>query len=54
MLEIAFSRTKSQKEGELRISVMSFYDIIEKDVDGVDVSFSKFRGKVVYGVNVAR
>lgn len=31
----------------------SFYDIVEKDVQGNDVSFEKFRGKVVYGVNVA-
>ena len=32
---------------------MSFYDIIEKNSTGEDVSFSKFQGKVVYGVNVA-
>lgn len=31
----------------------SFYSIVEKDADGNDVSFEKFRGKVVYGVNVA-
>lgn len=31
----------------------SFYDIVEKDANGNDVSFSQFRGKVVYGVNVA-
>lgn len=33
--------------------VTSFYDIIEKDASENDVSFSKFKGKVVYGVNVA-
>lgn len=33
--------------------VNSFYDIVEKDASGNDVSFSKFKGKVVYGVNVA-
>jgi glutathione peroxidase len=31
----------------------SFYEIVEKDNNGNDVSFEKFRGKVVYGVNVA-
>eukprot|EP00755_Sulcionema_specki_P001284 Sspe_Gene.26038::Locus_10629_Transcript_1_1_Confidence_1.000_Length_568::g.26038::m.26038/K00432/gpx; glutathione peroxidase len=31
----------------------SFYDITENDIDGSPVSFSRFRGKVVYGVNVA-
>ncbi|RYG66782.1 hypothetical protein EON64_08970 [archaeon] len=31
----------------------SFYDIVEKDDKGNDVFFEKFRGKVVYGVNVA-
>jgi hypothetical protein len=31
----------------------SFYDIIEKSSKGEDVSFDIFRGKVVYGVNVA-
>lgn len=31
----------------------SFYDIVERDANGNEVSFEKFRGKVVYGVNVA-
>ena len=31
----------------------SFYDIVEKDANGKDVPFSNFKGKVVYGVNVA-
>lgn len=31
----------------------SFYDIKEKDFKGAEVDFSKFKGKVVYGVNVA-
>jgi glutathione peroxidase-family protein len=31
----------------------SFYDIIEKDIHGNDLKFSRFRGKVVYLVNVA-
>ena len=34
-------------------SPSSFYEIVEKDSNGNDVSFEKFRGKVVYGVNVA-
>jgi glutathione peroxidase-family protein len=32
---------------------MSFYDIVEKDANGELVSFDKFRGQVLYGVNVA-
>jgi hypothetical protein len=31
----------------------SFYDIVEKDATGKETPFSKFKGKVVYGVNVA-
>ena len=31
----------------------SFYEIVEKDNKGQDVKFDKFKGKVVYGVNVA-
>ncbi len=31
----------------------SFYDITEKTASGQDFSFSNFKGKVVYGVNVA-
>lgn len=34
-------------------SPASFYDIIETDSRGNEVSFEKYRGKVVYGVNVA-
>jgi Glutathione peroxidase len=35
------------------LAMSSFYDITEKDANGESVSFSKFKGKVVYGVNVA-
>lgn len=35
------------------LSASSFYDIVEKDANGKDVPFSNFKGKVVYGVNVA-
>jgi len=31
----------------------NFYDIVETAADGSEVSFKKFEGKVVYGVNVA-
>jgi hypothetical protein len=31
----------------------SFYDITESGASGAPVAFSQFRGKVVYGVNVA-
>ena len=34
-------------------SLPSVYDIVEKDALGNDVNFSDFRGKVIYGVNVA-
>jgi glutathione peroxidase-family protein len=32
----------------------TFYDLAEKDAAGQMVKFDKFKGKVVYGVNVAR
>ena len=35
------------------MAASSFYDITEKDANGNEVSFAKFKGKVVYGVNVA-
>lgn len=35
------------------LAMSTFYDISEKDATGNTVSFSKFKGKVVYGVNVA-
>ncbi len=34
-------------------TLTSFYDIVEKDALGNDVNFSDYRGKIVYGVNVA-
>lgn len=35
------------------LKMSTFYDIVEKDSKGQDFAFSNFRGKVVYGVNVA-
>lgn len=35
------------------LSMSTIYDIVEKDATGKDVPFSQFKGKVVYGVNVA-
>lgn len=35
------------------ISKMSFYDIVEKDYQGAEIPFSRFRGKVCLGTNVA-
>jgi glutathione peroxidase-family protein len=32
---------------------LDFYSIVEKDIDGNDIKFDRFRGKVVYIVNVA-
>lgn len=31
----------------------SFYEIVEKDIHGNDISFERFKGKVVYMINVA-
>eukprot|EP01063_Lacrimia_lanifica_P031720 TRINITY_DN5291_c0_g1_i1.p2 TRINITY_DN5291_c0_g1~~TRINITY_DN5291_c0_g1_i1.p2 ORF type:complete len:161 (+),score=62.11 TRINITY_DN5291_c0_g1_i1:122-604(+) len=33
--------------------VASFYDLVEKDIEGRDVAYSQFKGQVVYGLNVA-
>jgi hypothetical protein len=30
-----------------------FYDLVETDADGQQIKFDKFKGQVVYGVNVA-
>ena len=32
---------------------MDFYDIKERDINGVEVDFSRFKNRVVFGVNVA-
>ena len=37
----------------LQMEVGDFYSLREKDTQGNEVSFEKFKGKVVYGVNVA-
>ena len=37
----------------LRMEVGDFYSLREKDTKGNEISFEKFKGKVVYGVNVA-
>ena len=46
-----FSRLAAFTTKSLQMN--SFYDISEKDANGNVVNFSKFKGKVVYGVNVA-
>ena len=38
---------------QVESGIQHFYDIVEKDAEGNDVSFSKFKGKVIYGVNIA-
>lgn len=43
----------SRRLASSSIKMASFYDIVEKDANGNDVSFASYRGKVVYGVNVA-
>jgi hypothetical protein len=35
------------------LQMNSFYDLTEKDYKGNAINFSQFKGKVVYGVNVA-
>lgn len=42
-----------RKVGSSGIMASNFYDIVEKDANGQTVKFDKFKGKVVYGVNVA-
>jgi glutathione peroxidase-family protein len=53
----AFQKSPLQTRSFVRtsLSMMSagFYDLVEKDAKGADVKFDKFKGKVVYGVNVA-
>ena len=50
---VAFLRpisTRSSSTRELSTTLKnSFYDIVEKDTSGKDISFSQFKGKVVYG-----
>ena len=38
---------------QTRAMAGSFYDLSAKDIDGNDVSFDKFKGKVVLVTNVA-
>ena len=47
-----FGSMKSAIPGSTKVA-SSFYDVVEKDSKGKDVKFDKFKGKVVYGVNVA-
>ena len=47
-----FGSMKSAMTGSTKVDA-SFYEIVEKDNTGKDVKFDKFKGKVVYGVNVA-
>jgi glutathione peroxidase-family protein len=50
----AFSPTSLSSVAAKNVMHMSsFYDLTEKDAKGSDVKFDKFKGKVVYGVNVA-
>jgi glutathione peroxidase-family protein len=48
-----FDANATLKSVEINGKATSFYDIVEKDADGKDVSFEKYKGKVIYGVNVA-
>ena len=50
LLSLSFSLSFSLK---MAAAPANFYDIIEKSAKGTDVNFSNFKGKVVYGVNVA-
>ena len=52
---LSFSRSPSSRlfTAARSLSMNSFYDITEKDYQGQAINFSKFKGKVVYGVNVA-
>jgi hypothetical protein len=50
---VNFIARKSGSKRMTELNASSFYDITEIDAKGNPVSFSKFKGKVVYGVNVA-
>lgn len=49
----SFLQKSVKRSGSFLSMASSFYDIVEKDGKGNDVAFSTFKGKVVYGVNVA-
>lgn len=38
---------------ETRVNGLTFYDIHETSVNGYDISFDRYKGKVIYGVNIA-
>jgi hypothetical protein len=46
--------TNRLRGGASCATMATFYDLAEKDAAGQMVKFDKFKGKVVYGVNVAR
>jgi len=45
--------TTRLRGGASSATMATFYDLSEKDAAGAMVKFDKFKGKVVYGVNVA-
>jgi glutathione peroxidase len=48
-----FGALKNLGATSSKLGASGFYDLVEKDSAGKDVKFDKFKGKVVYGVNVA-
>ena len=50
---VATSRTVRRAAAVPMAAAKSFYDLSAKDIDGNDVSFDKFKGKVVLVTNVA-
>ena len=48
-----FNSEKSPTTAAINGKRLSFYDLKETDIDGQEINFESFKGKVVYGVNVA-
>ena len=53
MLNYCAPACQKAEEANLNSITESFYDISEQDIHGNEIDFSRFRGKVVYFVNVA-
>lgn len=53
MLQFCTKSCNDHKNLQIQNVPKSFYGIVEKDIHGNDLDFDRFRGKVVYLVNVA-
>mmetsp|Transcript_14107 Transcript_14107/g.15290 ORF Transcript_14107/g.15290 Transcript_14107/m.15290 type:complete len:223 (-) Transcript_14107:791-1459(-) len=53
MLNYCAPACRQVEERELNKLPQTFYEIVERDIHGNEIDFSRFKGKVVYVVNVA-